>query len=242
MVKKIYNKILNVIISQKAKKHPLSLTGHLELNEKNLKLNENKLIPRFVLNEIAYSQYHDIEYELLPKSILKVIIEKWDSIEKAIGGEAVIKSFRVYRNKHIPNNNFEKEAYSDAWHRDTIGVTNVQMFILTHDTKICNGALRYVKSENMRNVDIDYPKLKDPRFRSSYVEIDEKYVSYFEGKRGDYIILNTYNNYHSATIPDKGFKRDMISIGFEPRKITTWENILDIRKVKELYFSTTKNI
>lgn len=239
MLKKIYNKVLNFIILQKAKKTPLSFTGNVELNEKDLIIIEKKLIPRFVLNDIAYSQYHNIEYELLPKSVLQVIIEKWDCIERAIGGEAVIKSFRVYRNIHIPKNNLKKEAYSDAWHRDTIGVTNVQMFILIHDTKICNGALRYIKSENMSEVDIHYPKLKDPRFRSNSIEIDEKYVSYFEGKRGDFIILNTFNNYHSATIPDKGFKREMISIGFEPKKLTSWENILDIKNVKELYFSSS---
>ena len=127
-----------------------------------------------------------------------------------------------------------KEAYSNAWHRDTIGVTNVQMFILLHDTNRKNGPFRYIKSEDMQKVDKKYPDLKNPGNRSVNINIDEKYVSYFLGSRGDFLFVSTFNNYHSATIPELGFKRDMVSITFEPKNLTTWKNILRKEDIEQL--------
>lgn len=226
MIKKIRDKILNLIFEFKAKKYPLSLRGQVELEDNELLLIESNLTPRVVVNNIVYSEFHDIEFNLLPKRILEVILENWTNIENALGGEGVLRSCQTYRNIHIPEIERGKEFYSDAWHRDTIGVTNVQMFVLLHDTNRKNGPFRYIKSEDIQKVDKKYPDLKNSRNRSINLNIDEKYVSYFLGSRGDFLFVSTFNNYHSATIPELGFKRDMASIAFEPKSLTTWKNTL----------------
>ena len=91
------------------------------------------------------------------------------------------------------------------------------MFILLHNTVLDNGPFRYVNSDDMQQVIKMYPELENPQNRSLKNEINENYVSYFLGSRGDFLLVNTFTNFHSATIPKIGFKRDMVSIAFESK-------------------------
>ncbi|MDA8818937.1 hypothetical protein N9N15_01590 [Flavobacteriaceae bacterium] len=234
MIKKIYQKILNINHQWQAKRNPLNIEGSLELTDEEMPLIESKLIPRGDLIDIVYSKYHSIEFKLIPKSVLGVISRNWSKIERALGAEGVIRSCYVYRNINIPQDKRKKEFISDAWHRDTIGITNVQMFILLHDTDIKNGPFRYIKSQDIKKVENKYPDLKNHRNRSIKLNIDEKYVSYFVGSRGDFLLVSTFSNYHSATIPEFGFKRDMISIAFEPKSLTSFKNTLCREDVENL--------
>ena len=226
MIKKIHRKALNIKHQWLAKKNPLSLNGRLKLYDNKMSLIESKLIPRGDFDDTVYSMYHSIEFNLIPKSVLEVILKNWSEIERALGAKGVLRSCNAYRNIHIPQNKRVKEFFSDAWHTDTIGTTNVQMFILLHDTNRKNGPFRYIKSQDMQKVDNMYPDLKSSIKRSINLNIDEKYISYFTGSRGDFLFVSTFTNYHSATIPDLGFKRDMISIAFEPKSLTSWKNTL----------------
>ena len=232
MIKKIKNKFINYIIQRKAIKQPLSIKGRLELKKDDLRLIESNLTPRVLVNDKAYSMSHPIDFNLIPNSVLNVILLNWDHIEMALGSEGVLRSCQVYRNIHVPKKERKKEIFSDAWHRDTIGVTNVQMFILLHNTVLDNGPFRYVNSEDMQQVIKMYPELENPQNRSLKNEINENYVTYFLGSRGDFLLVNTFTNFHSATIPKIGFKRDMVSIAFEPKKLTKWKNNLGKKQIQ----------
>tara|TARA_B100001175_G_scaffold309502_1_gene311293 strand:- start:384 stop:1094 length:711 start_codon:yes stop_codon:yes gene_type:complete len=234
MINKIYRKILNINYKWHAKRNPLTLDGNVDLADNEMSLIESKLVSRGDFIDTVYSMFHSIEFKLIPKSVLGVISRNWSEIERALGAEGVLRSCNVYRNIHIPKNKRKKEFLSEAWHQDTIGITNVQMFILLHDTDIKNGAFRYIKSKDIKKVENKYPDLKNPRNRSIKLNIDEEHVSYFVGSRGDFLFVSTYRNYHSATIPEFGFKRDMISIAFEPKRLTSWKNVLCREDVEKM--------
>ncbi|MFL2601046.1 MAG: hypothetical protein ACJ0PU_02810 [Flavobacteriaceae bacterium] len=232
MIKKFKNKFVNYTIQRRAIKRPLSIKGRVELKKGDLRLIESNLTPRVLVNEKAYSMSHQIDFNLIPNSVLKIILFNWDQIEMALGSEGVLRSCSVYRNIHVPKKERKKEIFSEAWHRDTIGVTNVQMFILLHNTVLDHGPFRYVNSEDMRKVIKTYPELENPKNRSVSKEINENYVNYFLGSRGDFLLVNTFTNFHSATIPKIGFKRDMVSIAFEPKKLTKWKNNLGEKQIQ----------
>lgn len=234
IVKKIKRRITNANHQRKAFKHPLSVLGFVDLKSDELVLDENTLSPRNTVDGEVYSAFNSIEFELLPKAVLKVINHNWCKIEAALGGEAVLRSFYAYRNSHIPEKHRQNEVYSDAWHRDNIGVTNVQLFILLHQTDKRHGPFRYINSDNMNNVNKKYPALKDPKNRSINCNVDEQYVSYFEGSRGDYLLVSTFTNYHSATIPAVGYQRDMVSIAFEPKHLTDRTDTLTKTDIEQL--------
>jgi len=231
---KIRNKVDKLKQNFKSKKNPLSIRGNIELSDKQFKISEKAFKPRVIHKGIEYSSYYQIEIDRLPKSVIALIVKYWSRIEKSLGDEGVLRSATLYRIIHVPKEIRNTEIFSDAWHRDTIGVTNAQIFILLHDTNEKNGSMRYIKSESMKDVTKKYPSLKNPDKRSVDFNINNKYVSYFNGKRGDYLILNTYCNFHSATNPYKGYKRDMISIAFEPKKSTKWPKVYDFNSLQKL--------
>ena len=232
MIKKVRRKILNLYQQDKAIKQPLSLNGHVELKKNDFELISSNLKPRVLVEDRAYSMSHDINFSQIPTCVLEKILLNWDEIEIALGAEGILRSCHLYRNIHIPKKDRKKEVFSDAWHRDTIGVTNVQMFILLHNTTKENGPFRYIRSEDMLKVLEIYPNLKNPKRRSIHTKIDQNYVSYFVGSRGDFLLISTFTNFHSATIPILGHKRDMVSIAFEPKKLTSWNNTLSKKDIQ----------
>ena len=231
---KIKHKVIKNSHVRKAIKRPLSLRGFIELEPDEFTFIDDVSIPRVSSNGVVYSSQIPTDLQCLPIAVYKLICENWTRIEHALGGEAVLRSCNTYRNIHIPEVDSTKEVYSNAWHRDTIGIPNVQLFILLHTTDRKHGPLRYVKAEDMKLVDMSYPWLKNPDHRAVDFSIDDNYVSYFEGIRGDWLLINTHTNYHSATIAALNQKRDMVSLAFEPKRLTSWANYLTGKDL-ELY-------
>jgi hypothetical protein len=235
---KVINKIKVFLINRRSKGKFLSEKGSFNLDD-DFKINDDELIPRSnLIDGITYSLMHTIDYKNIPKEVFQVIDKNWNKIEKALGGEAILRSAYMYRNLHVPLEDQSTEIFSEAWHRDTIGVPNVQLFTLLNNTTIEDGPLRYVDSNNMLKAEKKYPKLGDWNTRDKKNEISNDLVNYFTGPRGSYLLLSTITHFHSAIIPHKGHFRDMVSIAFEPESITSWERskTLNRQQVKEFLY------
>ena len=233
----ILKKIDRRFANYKASRRPLDLRGHVDLPDDFFFSAENSRGQGHVIDSNYFSFVEVCNLKSLPSAITRVAIEYWRDIEFSMSGTSVMRSAIKYRNVHIPVELRKNgEIFSEAWHLDTIGVPNLQIFVLLHHTDVSNGPLRYVSSKNMRKYKGLLKKISEPNARSTLNEVPEELVSYFTGDRGDFLILNTDGNLHSATIPKKDSHRDMFSMCFEPQRLTSHdpENVLSYEKALEI--------
>jgi hypothetical protein len=179
-----------------------------------------------------FSWMHEIPYSNLPTKLLEQILDFWPKVQRSMGGKAVLRPAVVYRTSHIPDKHSSLEAFAEAWHRDTTGIPNIQIFVLLQKTDSNFGPLQYIPSEKMKEAYKLAPDLLDKKMRSKQMAIPQDLIQEFTGERGDFLVLNTYSNFHRATIPKPGNLRDMISITFEPVKLTEWD--LDLTTSKKV--------
>jgi hypothetical protein len=205
---------------------PISILTEVPLS-KELVLDVKKVIPRGKSFDGKYfSWMHDISYTDLPTELLELIMNYWPRIQKSMGGRAILRPATIYRTTHIPQQYEGSEAFAEAWHRDTTGIPNIQLFVLLQDTDLSEGPLQYISSEHLKEVSYLVPELKNKKLRSKNMKVPAELVSNFTGLRGRALLLNTYSNFHKASVPHIGRHRDMISIAFEPVALTEWDKSL----------------
>ena len=205
---------------------PISILTEVSL-PKDLVLDTKKVIPRGKSFDGSYfSWMHDISYADLPTELLEVIMNYWPRVQKSMGGRAILRPATIYRTTHIPQQYEGSEAFAEAWHRDTTGIPNIQIFVLLQETELSEGPLQYISSEHLEEVSLLVPELKNKKLRSKNMTVPVELVSNFTGPRGRVLLLNTYSNFHKASVPHIGRHRDMISIAFEPIALTEWDRSL----------------
>lgn len=202
-----------------------------------IRLDHSKLKPRGKsIDGTYYSWMHEFPYADLPSELLELMLKQWSRIQKSFGGRAIVRPATIYRTSHIPKSVEDTEVFAEAWHRDTTGIPNVQIFVLLQDTEMSHGPLQYISSDKMKKAKSLAPELQNKKLRSKNMEIPNELVSNFTGPRGKVLLLNTYSNFHKASIPHVGKYRDMISIVFEPIALTEWDKKLltSKRQIKKI--------
>lgn len=224
----------------RVRRRPLSITGHVSLPEE-LRISEASLVPRG--KEIEgrhYSFMHTRPHETLPHQLLTLIQENWKVVSWALGfHEIVMRPADFYRTVAVPRSVLEKqdgEIFSNAWHRDTTGIPNVQIFILLQDTYSDMGPLQYVSATNHSDLKKQFPEVYEKAKRSTNMSIPESFCDEFTGKRGDFLVLNTSCQLHRASISKSTFPRDMISLVFEPK------SLCDIPKSLQLTYDSLNGL
>ena len=123
-----------------------------------------------------------------------------------------VRAWRIY-----PDDSYyekrQKYIYSNYWHFDQDRSDQVNVFILLSDR---------VNKETGSTKLLDYESTKEAMRNFTFVDvsfsnekIDEMYskkkkIYYCSGNKGDTFIVNTHKCLHSASIPKKGFYRDII--------------------------------
>jgi hypothetical protein len=205
-----------------ASRRPLSKRGHISLPEE-LGLDQKKLSPRGKsFDGVYYSFIHQMDHQNLPLAILELVQNHWGDISKSLGfDEIVMRQADFYRTVAVPETiaAANSEVFANAWHRDTTGIPNIQIFILLQETSSDMGPLQYVPAEIHTDTRNNFPNLYNTKFRNVNSRLPEGNYLEFTGSRGDYLLLNTSCQLHRATISTSDRNRDMISLVFEPKKL-----------------------
>lgn len=205
-----------------ASRRPLSKRGHVTLPDK-LGLISDKLSPRGKsFNGVYYSFIHQVDHQDLPLAILELAQNHWGDISKSLGfDDIVMRQADFYRTVAVPKSieAENSEVFANAWHRDTTGIPNIQIFILLQETSSEMGPLQYVPAELHKDTRSKFPNLYKTKFRNINMRLPVENYLEFTGSRGDYLLLNTSCQLHRATISTSDRNRDMISLVFEPKKL-----------------------
>ena len=239
IVKSIQTRINTKIKSKLANKRFLALSGFIQLNN-DFNLDVNLLNPRIEsVDGTIFSLTHSVQSNTLPKEILQELVRHWPAIKYSCAGNPVLRSASIYRNLHVHiqyQNLVSSAGFGNAWHRDKIGRPNVQMFVLLHQTTSLHGPFVYVDSASMTDFCNMYPNLLNPKNRDPNFKIQNSFRTEFIGPRGSFCLINTFANFHTATIPEFGFQRDMLSLVFEPAAICSRpvSDVLNFQQIQKL--------
>jgi hypothetical protein len=135
-------------------------------------------------------------------------------IENYLGKGFLYEPPLFFRNCHIPEDYQNYDIYSNVWHQDSHdGDMLLKIFVLLMDVKETDGPFTYLERSMTKKY---WQELRDRWTFSKFKKIprfnEEKRVV---GKKGDYLIVNTANCVHMATIPAD--YRDMAQIALYPK-------------------------
>ena len=190
------------------------IRGHIKLTK--LKFENKKAKIRKGINEKGefFTEQYFINSE---NEIFDQIINKHDQlITKYLGENFIKKEIMFFKNYNIPSYLESHDIYSNIWHQDSHdGYMLIKIFLLLEDVGEKDGPFFYLERQFTKKY---FPFLRErwsfdkfktlPRFKE---EIS------FTGKKGDYLIINTANCMHRASIPSKS--REMAQLTLKPKWI-----------------------
>lgn len=144
----------------------------------------------------------------------KIISENLKSIQSYLGKNFITEQALFFRNYKISENLKTHDIYSNIWHQDSHdGFKLLKIFVLLGDVTQKDGPFIFLDRNSTKK---HFSKLRE---RWSFENLknlkkfDEEIL--FTGKKGDYVIINTANCMHRASIPSN--YRDMAQITIKPR-------------------------
>lgn len=205
----IKDSIFNLFYNFKTKKTFVSVVGSSSTSVPMFDI--NKSITRG--NSISQNSmsYTTENVDLIFKDIISDNLPK---IENYLGKGFLYEPPLFFRNYRIPDGYQNYDIYSNVWHQDSHdGDMLLKVFVLLMDVKETDGPFTYLERSMTKKY---WQELRDRWTFQKFKKIprfnEEKGVI---GKQGDYLIINTANCAHMATIPTE--YRDMAQITLYPK-------------------------
>lgn len=151
--------------------------------------------------------------EIIPDIFHDIILKNRNIIENYLGKGFLYEAPLFFRTKNIPSEYINYDIYSNVWHQDSHdGDLLLKIFILLKDVSENDGPFIFLERKDTIKYWKDLcDRWSFSKFKAIPTFSEEKKVV---GKKGDYVIINTSNCMHRASIPD--FERDMAQIALYP--------------------------
>jgi hypothetical protein len=194
---------------------------------KNLKPNSSPLIKGDIISdELLFNPEKSVKAnirskftlsykeEKIPTFLNEIIYKHRNEIEKYLGTNFIFEKVLYFRNFNLSEEFYNYDIYSNVWHQDSHdGCMLLKIFVLLSDVDESDGPFIYLDRSETKKY---WPELRDRWTFDKFLKLP----TYFEekkliGKKGDYLIINTANSMHRASIPK--FHRDMLQITLYPR-------------------------
>jgi len=207
------NNIVDLFHSVFLKNNFKTIKGNIKLNGIGIK--HDKLETRSNTKDKISSFYIE---RSTPDYLLPIINDNKKAIHDYLGKNFQIEYSMFFRNYNIPDYLETFNVYSNVWHQDSHdGFKLLKIFVLLHDTTDDDGPFFFLERKDTIK---HWNKLRD-RF-GFHQSVEKKIMKFdeekkFTGKKGDYLIINTSNCMHRASIP-KNY-RDMVQILLYPNWI-----------------------
>ena len=174
-------------------------------------------IDKFQINEkdlIFRSDFSKmIDYEKIPDFVEKIINLNKTKIEKFLGKNFLVTKCKFYRTFSFDKWLSKHDIISNIWHQDSHdGYKMINIFVLVSNIKKDDGPFIFLDRNNTKR----YWSLIGERWTFDKTNADKSFQEEinFVGNKGEYILINTSNCLHRASIPNS--KRDMIQITLYP--------------------------
>jgi|688.fasta_scaffold20501_9 hypothetical protein len=141
--------------------------------------------------------------DYVPKCIREIINANKKKIQEYLGVNFLYdKKINVYKTFNIPEFMHKFDIYANIWHIDNHdGFKLIRIFILLHEVKDSDGPLVYLDRESTKKY---WHFLKDRwtyQNKNGIKEFIEQ--KKFTGKKGNYLLVNTAECAHRASVPTK---------------------------------------
>ena len=179
------------------------------------KINENDLVFRSDFSKM-------IDFREIPDFVEKIININKSNIEKFLGKNFLVTKCKFYRTFKFDQWLSKHDIISNIWHQDCHdGYKLINIFVLVSSINKEDGPFIFLDRKNTKR----YWNLIGERWTFDKTNVDKSFKEEinFVGQKGKYILINTSNCLHRASIPSS--KRDMIQITLYPnwRKRNTRE-------------------
>lgn len=189
---------------------------------KNLKLNAfSAIYGQIEINEDFpepknfRTDFSDIIYlDSVPKCIKEIININKKKIQEYLGVSFLYdKKINIYKTLNVPDFMHKFDLYANIWHIDNHdGYKLIRIFILLHDVNENDGPLVYLDKESTKK---NWLFLKDRwTYKNKYGIKEFLEQKKFTGKKGNYLLVNTAECAHRASVPTK--ERTMLVVTLFP--------------------------
>lgn len=150
----------------------------------------------------------------IPETFHEIISNNKSLIEGYLGDGFLFEAPLFFRTVSIPEEFANYDIYSNVWHQDSHdGDLLLKIFVLIKDVTLNDGPFIFLeRKDTIKNWKELRERWSFSKFKSIPVFQEEKKVI---GKKGDYLIINTANCMHRASIPQND--RDMVQLALYPK-------------------------
>jgi hypothetical protein len=165
-------------------------------------------------NSDSISSFSYTTNEFVEPIFHEIIFENRKLIEEYLGKNFIYEAPLYFRNLNIPLEFQNYDVYSNVWHQDSHdGDMLLKIFILLSDVGPDDGPFMYLDRNQTKKY---WNELRDRWSFSKFKQIpvipgEQRAI----GKKGDFLIVNTANCMHRASVPNE--KRDMAQITLYPK-------------------------
>lgn len=160
----------------------------------------------------AYSSAYHVD--VIANIFKEIIAKHHQEIVKYLGSDFLYEPPLFFRTLHMPSALATYDVYSNIWHQDSHdGDRLLKIFVCLMDIGDQDGPFMFLNRENTLKY---WPELVDRWDFKKIAAVPEFPEQQFTtGVKGTYLIINTANCMHRASIPQK--YRDMMQITLYPK-------------------------
>lgn len=144
----------------------------------------------------------------------EILRRHYNEITNYLGKNFNKSQILFFKNYSIPKYLETHDIYSNIWHLDSHdGYLLIKIFLLLEDVGRDDGPFHFLDRKYTKKY---FSQLRERWTFAKFKELPRfKEEVSFIGKKGDYIIINTANCMHRASIPSKS--REMAQLTFKPK-------------------------
>lgn len=178
------------------------------------------------VEEFKYENFNFIDSEFtktyffseIPTPLKMAISDNIVEINRYLGKDFCFEKPMFWINKRLPEWAASHDIYANIWHMDSHdGQRLLKIFINIDETKEEDGPLIYLdRKQTMNSFHLFWNRWTFENMRQktpTHVDGENKFIS----SKGGYLILNTANCYHRASIPSENGMRKFLQITLYPQ-------------------------
>ena len=152
--------------------------------------------------------------DAIPSFIKEIIASQYQNIVKYLGNDFLFEPPLFFRTLSLPDALITYDVYSNVWHQDSHdGDLLLKIFVCLMDIEKQDGPFIFLDRENTLKYWQKLVERWDFEKIAAVPEFSEQ--KFLVGAKGAYLIINTANCMHRASIPQK--YRDMMQITLYPK-------------------------